>query len=743
MPKSLRQPRRAFLIFLLVFVPALLFLGWSQASLDLSFISPSTALGTILLVIVSTVVFVAFVIFALILVRILLKLYVERRQQQLGSRFKTKMVVSFLLISLVPVCFLFVFAYGLLNRSIDRWFTAPFDTVRRDANEIVQELALQTEQRALDDSGHLLGSGELHSQLFRQNGTALRLLLARQLADPGLYALMCFGTDGQLLARVGASSPGLSDVFGLFPGIASGQVPTNGITARWLSPDLDLFLAARGVQSEVGARLGTIVIARRLPLPIKQIADRIQKSTQRYDELNRDRRALRRTYVSVLSLLTLLLLFVATWFAMFLSKQVTVPVQALAEATNAVSSGNLGFQITARTDDELGSLIRLFNQMTLQLQESRRVIEDAAQGLQRANRELEEHSNTMEAILENIPVGVISFNRQGQITRVNSTAERLFGPAEMTARNLSELVSPEDAREITRMFRPATRQGVVTRQMQLGLGGRRTAVALTLSSIRARHSTVGFVLVLEDLTELLRAQKAAAWREVAQRIAHEIKNPLTPIQLSVERIERLLARSGANPPGPEVYAAIIESASLIGRELTALKTLVDEFSAFARFPTSQPVSFSVNTIVGNALDVFNGQLDGIHVHRALRSDLPSVQADPEQLKRAIVNLIDNAAEALQRSPAKEIWVSTDLDPEQEVIEIVVADSGPGIAAEDKEKLFLPFFSTKQRGTGLGLAIVSRIISEHNGLIRVEENRPSGTRFVIELPVERAALNSEL
>ena len=200
MPKSLRQPRRAFLIFLLVLVPALLFLGWSQASLDLSFISPSTALGTILLVIVSTVVFVAFVIFALILVRILLKLYVERRQQQLGSRFKTKMVVSFLLISLVPVCFLFVFAYGLLNRSIDRWFTAPFDAVRRDTNDIVQELALQTEQRALDDSGHLLGSAELHSQLFRQNGTALRLLLARQLADPGLYTLLCFGAQGQLLA---------------------------------------------------------------------------------------------------------------------------------------------------------------------------------------------------------------------------------------------------------------------------------------------------------------------------------------------------------------------------------------------------------------------------------------------------------------------------------------------------------------------------------------------------------------
>jgi nitrogen fixation/metabolism regulation signal transduction histidine kinase len=251
---------------------------------------------------------------------------------------------------------------------------------------------------------------------------------------------------------------------------------------------------------------------------------------------------------------------------------------------------------------------------------------------------------------------------------------------------------------------------------------------------------VGFVLVLEDLTELLRGQKAAAWREVAQRIAHEIKNPLTPIQLSTERIRRLLERSGSNPPKPEVFAAIEESALLISQELTALKTLVDEFSAFARFPLSQPVPFSVNAIVENALDVFNGRLDGIHVHCGLCSDLPSVQADPEQLKRAVVNLIDNAAEALESSPAKEVWVSTDLDSEREIVEIIVADSGPGIPAEDKEKLFLPFFSTKQRGTGLGLAIVSRIISEHNGLVRVEENRPSGAKFIIELPVTS---NSEL
>ena len=744
MNEDRNRPRRAFLIFLLIVVPGLFLLGLSQNAFNLSFIRPRTASETIVLLAISAVIFLAFVIFALILLRILLKLYVERRQQQLGSQFKTRMVAAFLGLSLVPVCFLFAFAYGLLNRSIDKWFGVPFDILRKDANEIVQQLALQAEQRALDDAGHFVVNEELRQQLSQRDASQLRPVLKRLLADQSLHSLLCFDPEGRLLARVGEPSPRLSEIEHLFPGIASGQVPARGASARWQSPDSDLFLAARRVEAARGTALGSVVTARRLPLRIKKIAEQIQQEAQRYDELSRERRAVKRTYISILCLLTLLILFAATWFAMFFSKQVTVPIQALAKATHEVSRGNLGFQIAMRADGELGSLIRLFNQMTLQLQESRQAIEQGAQELQQANRELEERGNTMEAILENIPTGVISFNPQGQITRVNSTVERMFGPNGATsARNLTDLFSAEDAREISHLFRRATRQGVVTRQMQLGLGARRAVVALTLSSICAQHGTVGFVLVLEDLTELLRAQKAAAWREVAQRIAHEIKNPLTPIQLSTERIRRLIGRATQHPPSQDLLAAVAESASLVGREVATLKTLVDEFSKFARFPASQPVPFSLNAILENALEVFRGRLYGIRIHRELAPDLPIVKADPEQMKRVVVNLIDNAAEGLEQSATKEIWVRTGFDPERDVVEIVVADSGPGIPPEAKERLFLPFFSTKQRGTGLGLAIVSRIVSEHHGWIRVEENRPTGTKFIIELPVDRAAANAEL
>jgi nitrogen fixation/metabolism regulation signal transduction histidine kinase len=270
--------------------------------------------------------------------------------------------------------------------------------------------------------------------------------------------------------------------------------------------------------------------------------------------------------------------------------------------------------------------------------------------------------------------------------------------------------------------------------MELVLGGRRAVTSLTVSSVRARHGKIGSVLVLEDLSELVQAQKAAAWQEVAQRVAHEIKNPLTPIQLSTERITRLIERAGALPP--DLLRVVSESAALVGREVASLKSLVDEFAAFARFPASKPVPSSLNDIVENAMRIFEGRLRGIEIHRDLSPDLPLALVDPEQLKRAVANLIDNAAEALENALQKEIWVRTTLDPEHDVVEITVADSGPGIAAVDKEKLFLPYFSTKHRGTGLGLAIVNRIVSEQKGIIRVEENQPTGTRFIIELPVER-------
>jgi two-component system, NtrC family, nitrogen regulation sensor histidine kinase NtrY len=739
MEKQQKSRRKITLIALLVLVPTLLFLGWSQASLNLSFIRPSSAQETILLLALSSFIFLAFVIFALILGRILLKLYVERKQKLLGSRFKTKMVVAFLALSLVPVCFLFVFAYGLLNRTIDKWFGIPFDTVRKDASQIVEELRMQSEQRTIHEAVQLAKDDELQRTMRSGDNAAAGRILARHISDLDLVAVLCFDRRGNLVARAGEPRPDAAEVSNLFTRLSSGNVEEENSLGRLRSTDQTLILGAHPVGTEDGV-LGTVVAVTRVPLNMREISRDIQREAAKYEELSRNQKAVKRNALSILGLLTLLILFVATWFALFLSKQVTIPIQALAEGTHEVSRGNLGYQVTARADDELGSLIVSFNEMTRQLQESRSAIEQAARELQQANRELEERGKTTQTILENVSVGVISLDTQGQITQLNSTVLRMLGPERAhSARRLSDLFAPEEAREISRLFRRAARQGVVTRQMEIELEARRAVVAVTVSSIRVRHGSLGLVLVLDDITDLLRAQKAVAWGEVAQRVAHEIKNPLTPIQLSAERIHRLVSRAGPDTNIQDLMATVEEGAKLIDREVATLKTLVDEFSRFARFPASQPVPSVLNSIIEDALNIFNGRLDGVSIHRQLSPGLPLVQADPSQMKRVIVNLVDNAAEALEQVALKEVWVQTSLDPERDVVELVVADSGPGMTSEAKERLFLPYFSTKRRGTGLGLAIVNRIISEHRGSIRVEANQPTGTKFVIELPVERAAV----
>jgi len=738
--------KRGFLIFLLIAVPALFLIAWSQASLNVTdLLRPGDAQQTIVLLALSAFVFLAFVIFTFILLRILLKLDAERRRGQLGSRFKTRMVIAFLALSLVPVSVLFIFAYGLLNRSVDRWFGTPFAIVRKDAADLVVEVEAREAERAAHVGNDLASTPEIAEGLARGEASLLLPTLQREVAELSLRSVMCFDRQGHLLARVGDTFPDPAEVAALFPGLAAGQPPDPNATARWRWSDYEFFLTSRTVEAPGGAAgaLGTVVTITRMPSKVKQIADDIQGEVYRYDELGHRQKALKRIYLSILGLLTLLILFAATWLAMFLSKQVTVPIQALAQATHEISQGNLGYQVAVRSEGELGVLIGSFNQMTQQLQENRQAIEEAARQLQAANRQLEERSNTMEAILENIPTGVVSLDLRGRIMRANSTAKWMFGEERIkSARSFTDLFPREDALEIARLFRRAGRQGLATNQLELELGGRRAVAAVTLSSIRAGQMNVGALLVLEELTELLRAQKAAAWREVAQRIAHEIKNPLTPIQLSAERIQRLVDRAGG-APSRDLAKTIAQSAELIGREVDTLKGLVDEFSRFARFPASQPVPASLNEIVTNALGVFAGRLHGIRVHSELASNLPPVPLDGEQIKRAIVNLIDNAAEALEHAVHREIWVRTALDPERDVVEITVADSGPGVPAEAKEKLFLPYFSTKERGTGLGLAIVSRIVSEHQGSIRVEDNQPTGSRFIIELPLEReVAVSSE-
>ena len=274
----------------------------------------------------------------------------------------------------------------------------------------------------------------------------------------------------------------------------------------------------------------------------------------------------------------------------------------------------------------------------------------------------------------------------------------------------------------------ARRTGLASRQLELRTDSRKIHLAVTVSALESKL-TSGFVVVLEDTSELLRAQKAAAWHEVARRVAHEIKNPLTPMALSAERIARQLDRMDLPPNNARILR---ECAGMIAKSVESVKTLVDEFSQFARFPSAQPVRSDLNLVVEQALEVFRGRPDGIDMQTSFAEGLPPVNLDPEQFQRVVINLVDNAAEAMQDSLVKKLYIETHAGT-AETVELVVADSGCGVSPDDKEKLFLPYFSTKGRGTGLGLAIVSHIVAEHRAHIRVEDNQPLGARFTVELP----------
>jgi len=436
----------------------------------------------------------------------------------------------------------------------------------------------------------------------------------------------------------------------------------------------------------------------------------------------------------------MLVLFASIWLAMFVSKLVTRPVEALGEAMQAVSRGQLDYRVEVSAADELGDLVRSFNRMAAELESSRFQIETSSKEIADANSALERRRRYIETIVESIPTGVVSLDAQRIVRQVNQAFARMMrsesGEAPPVSlfhgTTLDKILPPEAMEEVNPLIRRAERMGTATMQLEFATSRRPLNLAVTVATLDFQNQRLGYVLVFEDLSDLLQAQKQAAWREVARRVAHEIKNPLTPIALSAERIRRHLERG--TPPDEASMAAIRSGSDTISSAVETVRTLVDEFATLARFPTAQPQSADTNQIVISALAMFDGRLQGIRVHSDLPVGLPRVLADPEALKRALANLIDNAAEAMENSHLREIRISTALVPSRDAIEITIADTGHGVSSDAKEKLFLPYFSTKQRGTGLGLSIVSRIIEDHHGSIRVEENKPVGTRFIIELPV---------
>jgi two-component system, NtrC family, nitrogen regulation sensor histidine kinase NtrY len=716
-------------IFLLAIGVLLLFavILW-QSSFTPNF-APGSNQQLVFFTALSALIFLLFVALTFVLARNLLKLFAERRLGVLGSKFRTRLVVAGLLLSFLPVIVMFWFAYGLMNRSIDKWFSQPVEEVRQDTAAMASLISNYAAQNARSEAQAIAAAPETQRAFaghsfspvvneFRSHETTLQ----------GGFALAVEDGNAEASFAAPASWPLLKTKL-------PQQPPFGDTPVRFTWEQTNYILGSAPVGEH-----GFILIGMPLPEKFSETAKQIEASQQRYLELAANRKLVRRTYMGYLLLLTVAVLFATTWLALFLSKLVTRPVAALGEATQAISRGRLDYRVEVRAADEIGDLVRSFNRMAEELEGSRRQIEASSRDLGAANIALEQRRRHIETILESIPTGVLSLDANRRITHVNQALLRIFHPmgAEsgtpegLHGAALRDVFPQEVLEDLETLLRRADRMGTTTTQMDMVLPRAKFNIALTVATLQHEGQRLGYVVVFEDLSDLLKAQKQAAWREVARRVAHEIKNPLTPIALSAERIRRHLDR-GTQPDASSLQV-IHGCADTIAGAVETVRTLVDEFSTLARFPTARPQPANINSIVENTLAMFNGRLENVQVRTFLASDLPSVMADPDALKRAFANLVDNAAEAMQASLLREIQISTSLVDNRDVVEITIADTGHGVTRELKERLFPPYFSTKKRGTGLGLAIVSRIIEDHHGSIRVEENEPVGAKFVVELPI---------
>ncbi len=724
--------RKKVIILLAIGILVLFGILLSQSSFDLPFLNPDTnqqRFPLLSFAALSALIFLLFVALTFVLARNLLKLFAERRLGVLGSKFRTRLVVGGLLLSFLPVIMMFWFAYGLMNRSLDKWFSRPVEEVREDTASVAALVSKYAAQNARAEAESIAASPDTqHAFAGHSFSSVMNEFRRHETTLQGGFALAL--EHGNAEASIDAPAP--------WP-LLKAKIPLDQLTSDAVVPfkweNTDYILSGAPV-----ADRGLIVVAMPLPQKFSETVKQLDASQHRYLELYRQRRLVRRTYMGLLLLLTVLVLFSTTWLALYLAKLVTRPVVALAEATQEISRGRLDYRVEVSAADEIGDLVRSFNRMAEELETGRRQIEASSHDLGEANIALEQRRRHIETILESIPTGVLSLDAGRHITHVNHALLRMFNssagesasPKVAIGSALADVFPREVLEDLEPLLRRADRMGTTTTQLEVSLHPLKFNAAVTVATLKHGGQGLGYVLVFEDLSDLLKAQKQTAWREVARRVAHEIKNPLTPIALSAERIRRHLERG--RPPDAASLEILHNCAETIGGAVETLRTLVDEFSTLARFPTAQPAPANINAIVENALAMFNGRLDGIHVQTFLATDLPKVMADSEAIKRALANLVDNAAEAMHGAMVRDIQISTSLVASRDAVEIAVADTGHGVTQELKERLFLPYFSTKKRGTGLGLAIVSRIVEDHHGSIRVEENRPVGTRFVVELPV---------
>ena len=675
-----------------------------------------------------------------VLARNVVKLIVERRRALPFARFRAKLVAALLGMTLIPAVLVLIVGSEIIRNSADRWFSAPIDEVLTSANRIASDYyhERQTEVSAHADR---IARALSATDLAAQDVSAVRSLIAPEVTQQRVGMVDVYrveageGARPLVLPVVDVAVPTLprgatrASADRLAARVAAGSSETRLLEP--LDDGAELLHAAALVRSPQDETivLGVVVASDYLTGELATHARRITAAYEGYNQVRVLRRPLEGVYLSFFLMVTLMILVSATWMGLYVAKRITRPVQMLADGAREIGAGHLDHRIERETADEFGSLVDAFNTMASELAVSQRKLVRSGIDLERKHLEVEGRRRYIETIMERIATGVVSLDPSGRVSTINSAAARLLGlEATMVGQPMPEVFGREDLQPLRAVLRKVSVESKEQPAQEIALvrDGREVHLAVAATPLRGEGGG-GSVLVFDDVTPLIRAQKVAAWRDVARRLAHEIKNPLTPIQLCAERLRRHFA----DAPG-RARALVEECTSTIVGEVESLKALVDEFSQFARMPAPRAMPTDLHALLEETLALYDGLFRQVHIVRRFAADLPRVRVDPEQIRRVIINLVDNAVEAIDGAnragasgQAGTICLETEHDATNTVVRVMVADDGPGTPASERDKLFMPYYSTKRRGSGLGLAIVRRIIAEHGGSIEVGDNVPDG------------------
>ncbi len=696
-----------------------------------------------------------------VLARNIVKLVVERRRGLPFSRFRAKLVLAFLGLTIVPSVLVLIVGSELIRSSTEKWFSQPVPDVLGAATRIAQDYY---RERASTVASHAVRIARELPVAAVEAGDldVVRRTIEAEVAQGRVALVEVYrsrgkpGTRADVIPLVAAESPDLprglrasaesdapargirASADRLASLVASGS--SEGFAPEPLEGGGELVRGGAAIRDHTGKVVGVVLASDFLSGESATHARQIIEAYQNRSQLTAMRRPIRGVYLTLFVMMTLMILVSATWTGLYLAKRITRPVQLLAAGAREIGAGHLDHRIEPETRDEFGSLVEAFNAMAGELAASQQKLERSRLDLERKNQQLDERRQYIETVLERIATGVVSLGSGGHIETINGAALRLLEvDRSVVGARAEDVCRRDDLRPLEALFAQArtARPTPAVQEVALLREGRELHLAAAATTLlRDDGSAGGSVLVFDDVTPLIRTQRVAAWRDVARRLAHEIKNPLTPIQLCAERMRRQFSSA----PAP-ARALVDECTSTIVGEVESLKALVDEFAQFARMPAPRAAPVNLNAALAETLALYNDLFREIRIDRQFASDLPPVRVDLEQMRRVVINLVDNAVEALGGSDAGRrpngdapvILVETRHDPGNGVARILVSDNGPGIPPADRDKLFMPYYSTKRRGSGLGLAIVRRIIAEHGGSIEVADNVPSGTVFTIELP----------